>query len=161
MVQRLVPRPRLQAHPHEISVEEDGSSTERRLGQLEHHPDLQDEADAFPPQCTLFFRRHAVHDRGRVEQLIFCEYPLLLGFDDGGRWSSRGLAVRSGRLLLVFDTITRSLRVLVVARGRRCACCADGFVACRESGTRQIRERSGKSRGRYEAEFKQALVCVC
>jgi hypothetical protein len=56
------------------------------LWQFEHHPNLQDEIDAFPPQHALFFHRHSLQDRGRAIQLLFKEDPLLLCFDNRRWW---------------------------------------------------------------------------
>lgn len=97
VMQRLVAWAGLQAVPHEIAIEEDGSGAERGLGQLQHHADLQDEIDAFAAQCALFFGRHAVDDGRRLDQLILGEDPLLLCFDDGGRRRAWPFAHRGRR----------------------------------------------------------------
>ena len=91
-MQRLVTWPAFQAVAHEVAIEEDGGSAQSGLGQFEHHADLQDEIDTLASQSTLFFRRHAIDDCGRLEELVFGEDPLLFSFGDGGRRGARAFA---------------------------------------------------------------------
>lgn len=94
MVQRLVAWPSLQAVAHEVTIEKHSGSAQSRLRQLEHHADLQDEINTFASQRTLFVRRHAVDDCGRLEELVFGEDPLLFGFSDSRRRWARAFAHR-------------------------------------------------------------------
>jgi len=91
-MERLVAWPALQAVAHQVAVEEDGGGAERRLRQLEHHADLQDEVDALSSQRALFFGGHAVEDGRCLEKLLVGKNPLLLGFCDGRRWGAQWLA---------------------------------------------------------------------
>jgi hypothetical protein len=50
----------LEALAHQVTVEEDGGGTKRRLRQLEHHAHLENKVDALAPQCSLLLCWHAI-----------------------------------------------------------------------------------------------------